>query len=52
MMAGTGLRSYIRPVSEDNEYVSTGLDEMRAYRPFRPNGLQGLRNNQVFDTPV
>ena len=50
-MAGTGLRPYIRPV---NGSVSLpGLDEMRAYRPFRRNGFaQSHRNDQVFDTQV
>ena len=30
-MSGTGLLSYIRPVGE--EALSSGLDELRAYRP-------------------
>ena len=35
-MIGTGLLPYIRPV--DGDY-SPGLDEMRAYRPYRAIGL-------------
>ena len=47
----TGLRSYIRPVNEVIDKTS-GLDEMRAYCPYRPIGLYGLRNSQVANTPV
>jgi hypothetical protein len=36
-VTGTGLLPYIRPVGE--EHLSSGLDEMRAYRPFRPIGM-------------
>jgi hypothetical protein len=31
---------------------ASGLDEMRAYRPYRAIGLNGLRMEQVFNTPV
>ena len=33
LMAGTGLLPYIRPVNGD--VIPPGLDEMRAYRPYR-----------------
>ena len=34
---GTGLLSYIRPVGEGPR--PSGLDEVRAYRPYRPIGV-------------
>ena len=36
-VTGTGLLSYIRPVDEGRG--PSGLDEMRAYRPYRPIGV-------------
>ena len=36
-VTGTGLLSYIRPVDEGRR--PSGLDEMRAYRPYRPIGV-------------
>ena len=48
---GTGLLSYIRPV--DQGRCPCGLDEMRAYRPYRPIGVvMRLRISQGCDTPV
>ena len=37
-MTGTGLLSYIRPVGEGPR--PSGLDEVRAYRPYRPIGVK------------
>jgi len=57
-MTGTGLLSYpprglpsgrIRPV---NGVLTPGLDEMRAYCPYRDIGMGCLRGSQVFNTPV
>ena len=36
-VTGTGLLSYIRPVDEGRR--PSGLDEFRAYRPYRPIGV-------------
>ena len=39
-LTGTGLLSYIRPVGEGPR--PSGLNEVRAYRPYRPIGVEPL----------
>ena len=36
-MTGTGLLPYIRPLCE--EIISSGLNDFRAYRPYRQGGF-------------
>src|SRR5690606_22107875 len=50
LMTVTGLLPYIRPVGEG--LVPSGLDEVRAYCPQHPCGLEGRGFTQVFNTPV
>ena len=39
-VTGIGLRPHIRPV--DAAFSASGLDELRAYRPYRRNGLSAF----------